>query len=375
MSRGSTVMGAIMWVFPVELVFGANHGLQNAVAVLDFAVYAEFAEAPPIRQSLLKPRPIANSAFPEKPADCNTISALSRPLVTLRHHSILFFDYTTTVERSSMSHQTIKLILLFCCATSSVMAQGLRVSSTVSDASRLDAQGREQVVANNFSLFQSGRVYDYVEAAGEVVMFDRAAKRFTVLNLDRNVYTTITFNELKRMLDARAPKTQQYIKELQAKKGSEAERITRMLTFQLHPVFETSYDAGSGALSLTSPSWKYSVSTQPWEDKEQLERYLEYTDWMAKLNFILHPSSMFPEPRLALNSELRKLDGRIPVIVQLDRRPDERMILRAEHQFVRNLTDHDRKLISGWNAAINSTATREMPFRSYQETILVSLRR
>jgi hypothetical protein len=58
-----------------------------------------------------------------------------------------------------------------------------------------------------------------VEAAGEVVMFDRAAKRFTVLNLDRNVYTTITFNELKRMLDARAPKTQQYIKELQAKKA------------------------------------------------------------------------------------------------------------------------------------------------------------
>ncbi len=274
-----------------------------------------------------------------------------------------------------MPHRIIMLSLLSCYATSSVMAQGLRVSSTVSDALRLDASGREQVVANNFSLFQGGRVYDYVEAAGEVVMFDRADKRFTVLNLERNVYTKITFAELKRLLDARAPKTQQYIAELHANQGSDAERIARMLAFQLNPVFENHYAEDSGALSLVSPSWKYSVSTQPWEDKEQLERYLEYTDWMAKLNFVLHPSSMFPEPRLALNAELRKLNGRIPVIVQLDRRPDERLVLRAEHQFVRNLTDHDRKLISSWNAAINNPEIKELPFRSYQENSLLSVRR
>lgn len=271
-----------------------------------------------------------------------------------------------------MSHRIIQLSLLLCCITSSAMAQGLRVSSTVTDALRLNKSGREQVVANNFSLFQGGRVYDYVEAAGEVVMFDRSAKRFTVLNLNRNVYTTITFAELKRLLDARAPKTQQYIKELQAQNSPGAERIVRMLTFQLNPEFESNYSESSGALSVAASSWKYCVSTQPWEDREQLKRYLEYTDWMAKLNFVLHPSSMFPEPRLALNAELRKLDGRVPVIVQLDRRPDERMVLRAEHQFVRNLTDHDRRLIGNWNAAVKSPETKELPFRNYQETILVS---
>lgn len=263
-------------------------------------------------------------------------------------------------------------LLLTLCLPCSAMAQGLRVSATVTDASRMSESGQEKIVANNFSLFQGGRAYDYVEAAGEVVIFDRAAKQFIVLNLERSVFTKITFAELRILLDARGPKTQQYIEELQARNSTDAVRIARMLTFQLNPKFETNYDERSGGLSLKASSWKYFVSTEAWEDKEQLERYLEYTDWMARLNCILHPSSMFPEPRLALNEELRKLDGRIPVIVQLDLRPDERLVLRAEYQFVRNLTNHDQSLISQWNAAIKSPETRELPFRSYQETVLTS---
>lgn len=274
-----------------------------------------------------------------------------------------------------MWYRVFSLLLLCTCCIQSAHAQGLRVSASVKDALRLNAAGHEEVVANNFSLFQGGRVYDYVEAAGEVVIFDRAAKQFVVLNLERNVFTRITFAELNVMLDARGPKTQQYIEELRSKNSPEAERVARILTFQLNPEFDTTYDNRSGALSLKSPSWKYSVSTEAWDDKEQLNKYLEYTSWMARLNCILHPSSMFPEPRLVLNAELQKLDGRVPVIVQLDLRPDERLVLRAEYQFVRNLTDHDQRLISDWNAAIKSPQTRELPFRSYQETVLVSQRR
>ncbi len=271
-----------------------------------------------------------------------------------------------------MSYRMFSALLLFALLVPSANAQGLRVSATVKDALRLNAAGNEQTVANNFSLFQGGRVYDYVEAAGEVVIFDRSADQFIVLNLERNVFTRITFVELQKMLDARGPKTQQYVAELGTKNSTEAERVARILTFQLNPDFEAAYDASSGALTLKSPSWKYSVSTEEWEDKEQLQKYLEYTGWMARLNCILHPSSMFPEPRLALNEELNKLDGRLPVIVQLDLRPDERLVLRAEYQFVRNLTDHDQRLISDWNAAIKSPDTRELPFRRYQETVLVS---
>ena len=274
-----------------------------------------------------------------------------------------------------MSRCILPCVLLFTCLVSSAAAQGLRASTVVYDAARLDSSGREPVIASTFSLFHGGRVYDYVEAAAEVVIFEPSSKRFIVLNTDRGVYTTIVFEELKRLLNARGPTTQEYIEELRAQQSPETERVVRMLEFQLHPKFERTYDNGTGSLSLKSPSWKYSVSTRPWDDAEQLERYLAYTDWTAQLNYILHPSSMFPEPRLALNAELRKIGGRIPVVVQLDLRPDQRLILRAEHQFVRNLNDHDRSLINEWNEALKGTTLKELPFRSYQETVLAYQRR
>ena len=93
------------------------------------------------------------------------------------------------------------------------------------------------------------------------------------------------------------------------------------------------------------------------------------------LNCVLHPSSMFPEPRLALNEELRKLNNRMPVIVHLDLRPDERRVLRAEHQFVLNLTDKDRSLINGWNETLKSNDLKKLPFRGYQQAVLISQNR
>lgn len=271
-----------------------------------------------------------------------------------------------------MSRCILVCLVLGSALSSSVFGQGLRVSTIVYDAGRLDSTGREPAIASSFSLFHGGRVYDYVEAAGEVVIFEPVAKRFTVLNPDRGVYTVILFNELNRLLNARGPKTEEYIQELDARNTREAERIARMLTFQLNPTFENNFDERSGLLTLTADSWKYVVSTREWDDAEQLERYFTYTDWTARLNYILHPSSLFPEPRLELNQQLRKLNRRIPVIVKLDLRPDERRILRAEHQFIRNLTDQDHSLINTWNEALKGTTLKEVPFRSYQQTVLVS---
>ncbi len=251
-------------------------------------------------------------------------------------------------------------------------AQGLRVSTVVYDAGRLDESGREPVVSSNFSLFHTGRVYDYVESAGEVVIFEPALKRFTVLNSARGVYTTIAFAEITRLLDAREPKTEQYIKDLITSQSGDAERAARMLKFQLHPEFDTKFDARNGNLSMTAQSWKYTVSTREWAEPEQVEKYLTYTDWTAKLNCVLHPSSMFPEPRIALNEEIRKLDNRMPVIVHLDLRPDERRVLRAEHQFVLNLTDKDRSLINDWNEALQTNQLKKLPFRGYQQAVLIS---
>ncbi|MDG2126495.1 MAG: hypothetical protein P8K08_00730 [Fuerstiella sp.] len=270
--------------------------------------------------------------------------------------------------------QFLPYLLLFALCTPA-MSQGLRVSTVVYDAGRLNSSGQEPILASSFSLFHNGRAYDYVEAAGEVVIYDSTGKKFTVINIQRGVSTTILFQELQNMLRERDPKIKEYIRELTAKQSPEAERAARMLEFQLKPEFESSFNPATGLLSLQAPSWKYSVSTREWEDVEQLKRYLTYTDWTARLNYLLHPSSMFPEPRLALNARLREQTNRIPVLVQLDLRPDERLMLRAEHQFVRNLTDRDRSLINKWTALVSDGTLRSIPFRSYQEEMLLSLRR
>ncbi|MEZ6126015.1 MAG: hypothetical protein R3C49_23045 [Planctomycetaceae bacterium] len=271
--------------------------------------------------------------------------------------------------------RTCFFLVFGCCIVNFANAQGLRVSTVVYDAAHLDANGREPVVNRSISLFHAGRVYDSVEAAGEVVIFEPAAHKFVILNQRQGVTTTVMFQELQRLLAAREPRMSEYLNELREQRSPEAERATRTLEFQLHPEFRDSYDARSGILSLTAASWKYSVSTRAWDDPDQLQRYLSYTDWTARLNYILHPSSLFPEPRLILNEHLRSLKTRIPVVVQLDLRPDDRIVMRAEHQFVRDLTDHDRSQINEWNSLLQSGKLREVPFRSYQESLLVSQRR
>ena len=262
------------------------------------------------------------------------------------------------------------LCLAFCCSV--VSAQGLRVSTVVYDAARLDDRGREVAVSNSFSLFHNGRVYDYVEAAGEVVVFDPIARRFVVMSLDRKVYTTIPFAQLNELLAERQPQAEKYLASLKARNSPETRAASQILSFQLNPKFDETIKTTTGALLMKSASWKYQVSTREWEDPQQVKRYLDYVDWTARLNCLLHPLNSFPEPRIALNAELRKLENRVPVLINLDQRPLARVVMRAEHKFERNLSDRDRSLINSWNVALKSADMKELPLRSYQEKVIVS---
>jgi hypothetical protein len=75
---------------------------------------------------------------------------------------------------------------------------------------------------------------------------------------------------------------------------------------------------------------------------------------------------------MALNAELRTLNNRIPVSVQLDLTSVYKLTLRAEHRFVQNLDDIDRSLIRRWDDAVAGNTLRKVSFRHYQESILVS---
>ncbi|MEZ6060497.1 MAG: hypothetical protein R3C19_09060 [Planctomycetaceae bacterium] len=260
-------------------------------------------------------------------------------------------------------------------ADSITWAQGLHVVTQIYDANVGRTDGQPRLLSSSLSLFHNGRVYDYVENADEVVIYDPTARRFTILNQSRSLVTTVDFDEIGHLMGTREPNAEKYITELQQAGDPDAARTARRLRFQLHPEFESRFDARSQTLQMLSPSWKYSVSVRPWDDEEQRQRYLTYCDWTARLNSVLHPSSNFPEPRMALNARLREIEGQMPVVVELDLRPDDDRILRAEHRFQQNLDDTDRRLIRRWDTAANSGRLKTLSFRRYQEAVLVSVNR
>lgn len=265
----------------------------------------------------------------------------------------------------------IVLFLSGLCSAPS-LAQGLRVSTHISDDTARNGNESAPLLSSSLSLFHNGRVYDYVEAADEVLIYEPSSRRFTILNTARSVYTTISFDEINSLMASRGPKIQAYLSDLKASGSLETETIRESMKFQMNPEFETQYNELDGSVHMLSRSWKYHVKTREWADRDQLQHYLTYADWTARLNYILHPSSRFPEPRMALNEKLRELGDRMPVSVQLDLRPDERRVLRADHQFVNNIDDTDRALITRWEQVLQNGGLTRLTFRRYQEAVLVS---
>lgn len=254
-------------------------------------------------------------------------------------------------------------------------AQGLRVSTHVYDMTSPTRDGREAIVSSSLSLFHNGRVYDYVDSADEVVIFDPQARKFTVLNSARELTTSLSFEEIRHLLESRVPTVEQYIQDLKQQKNPASERIAASLRFQLRPEFRRDFDAAAGVLRLSASSWTYRVTTREWSDPDQVEKYLTYADWTTRLNHIMHPRSLFPEPRLELNAALREHGNRMPVMVELDLSPNEPLRLRAEHRFTQNLDDNDRSRITRWEQMLNNPALQQLSFRNYQQMMLVSERR
>lgn len=266
-------------------------------------------------------------------------------------------------------------LILLTIWSASACGQGLRVSTHVYDLTSVSPAGRPEIVSSSLSLFHNGRVYDYMDAADEVVIFDPQEKKFTVLNIARELSTSLSFEEIRHLLDSRVPAVEQYISNLSQQQNQSAQKIAESLRFQLKPVFQSETNTATGQLTLQAASWTYRVTTERWSDAEQVQKYLNYCDWTARLNHIMHPRSLFPEPRIELNKALRQMKDRMPIRVELSMSPNESLNLRAEHQFTTDLDENDRRRIARWDKTLSNPSLRRLSFRNYQQTTLVSDRR
>lgn len=242
-----------------------------------------------------------------------------------------------------------------------------KVVQPLNDAAPGEPQ--EEVVATSLTMFHAGKVFDWLPAVGEVTVFEPAHERFIIFNGKRMIATTVSFEQIQQLLDAAHDETKSYVKRLEKRGDVDARSTIGPLKFQLNPDFSEEFVTTSKHLKLDSPQYSYQVDCGQSPVAEATDEYLKYTDWAARLNYVLHPRSQFPNPRLELNRSLRRR-GLIPLRVQVNVAFDRPWVLQAQHRFVWGFEDQDRQHIHHWESKIGSSDLKWVSFRDYQRTVL-----
>jgi hypothetical protein len=243
-------------------------------------------------------------------------------------------------------------------------AQDLRVYTTVRNLS--DKRPNPPVLAESLTLFHAGRVYDYMENVGEVVIFEPLESKFTILGPDY-IGTTVTFAEIQQFLSKSRSEAQRVLETAQSDAASR--RLASALRAQFSPRFKEHVRVDS--IKLTGEALIYDITTAAAPKDAAWEKYLDYADWAARLNFVLHPKSLYPDPRLEVNKSLRRAK-RLPVTVELAGRLDDRELhLRAEHRYGWELQSIDRQFIDQWNTRRDAKDVKWVAIHEYQ-SLLVS---
>lgn len=247
------------------------------------------------------------------------------------------------------------------------LAQEMRIYTTIRDRSPAAAPRHSD--QRSLMLFHAGKVYDYIEPAQEVTVFEPAHRRFTVLNLRRQLRSELTQDEIRQFLGLAEDEAQRQLANAGKDVLSASRKSLDFLQFQLQPQFTTSFDASKSHLSLVSPDFQYNVTGFAPPSLDIVDKYLHVADWVAQFNSVLHPQSLLPAPRLKLNQELRER-GLIPSTVDLQASSDTEIHLQAQHEWTWNLQKTDRQMIDDWEKQLQNAKLRSLPFRQFQQEML-----
>lgn len=267
-----------------------------------------------------------------------------------------------------MSQFTSLFVLVVGLAWSGLLpAQEMRVRTTVS---RKDKAGEWQPLGHSLTLFHSGKVYDFMEDVGEVVVYEPMNDRFLFLDGNYRV-AELTIVELNQYLKSSQAESQKYLASLKQDGSDLAQKQALSLEFQLHPKFDERFNAKEQQMRMNSDQMDYGVKTGSSPNPEDALKYLSYADWAARLNHILHPQASLPEARLAVNAALRNRK-RIPLTVDLRMRGDGEDHLQAEHQFSWELQAMDKRHITKWESLMGSKEAVRVSFRDYQRKLVTA---
>lgn len=251
-------------------------------------------------------------------------------------------------------------------------AQEFRIHTRVYDLNSEDGSSRTsedpEMVGESLTLSHAGKMYDYMPAIGEVIIFEPAHRRFIVLNTLGTRATTVDFDQLNHLLELARREARSSL-EVPPERGGPPDAVAEALRFQLEPDFTERFDGDRRRLVLSSPHLRYVADGAKVDPPEAAELYLDYADWICKLNYVLNPQALLPDCRLALNASLRR-KGLMPTRVELETEFDPQRHLRAEHVINWDLGENEHAVISRWERMLRSEHTRQVTFREYQQAMI-----
>lgn len=249
-----------------------------------------------------------------------------------------------------------------------IVAQDFSIRTTVRD---LDVKANNVPLVRSQTVSHAGKIYDSIPAAGELTIFEPAHRRFWILNPGKTTSTSVDFDELRHLLKSAEERLIQRLRELEQQTDVSHE-VLEALQFQLHPQFESEFDAGKSRLRLVSKYVSYEVDGQTCDHPEAIEAYLTYADWACRLNYVLHPQPFFPNVRLELNEHLRR-HKMLPTRVTLRAKLDRPLNLQAEHSLAWTLDTRDRQSIHIWESVLRDPKLQKVSLSEYQRIALGQL--
>lgn len=256
--------------------------------------------------------------------------------------------------------------ILFLC--DSGVAQEMRIYTTIRDRSTgATVKHSDQ---RSLMIFHAGKVYDYIEPAQEVTVFEPAHRRIIVINLRHQLRSELMQDQIRKYLGMAEEEAQKRLTIVDENLSPSSRRSLEFLQFQLKPDFVTTYDSPKAQLSLTNSRFQY-VATGLFAPPSQdfVEKYLHVADWMSQFNSVLHPQSLLPGPRMKLNQELRN-KGLLPSTVELRTETDPPIHLQAQHEWTWNLQTTDRQMIDEWEKQLQNPEIRIVSFLQFQHEML-----
>ncbi len=260
-------------------------------------------------------------------------------------------------------------VLLFCAAAAP--AQDFRVYTRIFDVRASEPAENKgpssSLRGRSTSLFHAGKVYDYLDAGQQMLIFEPAHERFVIIDGSIRQMTVVPFEFIENRLFRAGKATEEKIAELRREGTSQALRQADLLQFYLTPKFKESYDAKKHLLTLSGPFLSYEVDCSEHDSAELIQVYLNYADRAQQMNYLMNPRAMPPAPRLAVNEALRRRKL-LPVKVTLHASRRDGLHLSAEHKFRWELDATDRRTITEWEKLMTAGGLKELSPEGFFES-------